>query len=139
MNEKTIVLKNSTSEILQLIEAVHIFAKSKKISEKAVHEIALSLEEILANIQAYAYTDKDEHQITVILSLTDTEFTAKIIDDGKPFDPVSIPEPDIHAPLEERKVGGIGFYFVRKLMDKMEYQRKEGKNILTVKKIINKR
>lgn len=134
MNTETIILKNSASEIPRLIEAVHIFAKGRKISEKAANEITLALEEILANIQSYAYTDKDEHEITVILSLTDTEFTAKIIDDGRPFDPLSVPEPDINAPLETRKVGGVGLFLVRKLMDKIEYRRKEGKNILTATK-----
>jgi sigma-B regulation protein RsbU (phosphoserine phosphatase) len=133
-NEGIVILKNSASEIPRLAEAVRIFAQDNNMSEKAAGEITLALEEILANIQAYAYTDKDEHAITVILSLSGNEFTAKVVDDGRPFDPTGAPEPDIDKPLEERKLGGLGISLVRKLMDRIEYERREDKNILTIKK-----
>jgi len=134
--ETVIALKNSVSEVPRLAEAVRGLLKSRNISEKIINEINLSLEEILANIIGYAYADKNEHKITVSLSISGSEFTAKIVDDGKPFNPLSAPQPDINASVKERKVGGVGLYFVRKLMDKIEYKRSDGKNVLILKKTV---
>ena len=57
--------------------------------------------------------------------------SATVSDDGKPFDPLSLPEPDIHAPIEERKVGGLGIHLLRKLMDTVEYRRTGERNELS--------
>ena len=135
---ETITLNNRPSELPRLTEAFRAFAKNQKISERISHEITLALEEIVANIQAYAYTDKGEYKITVTLSLTGSEFSAKIIDDGRLFDPVNAtPAPDINASVEKRRIGGLGLLFVRKLMDKIVYQRINGQNVLIVKKNLN--
>ena len=137
-DEKTFVIKNSASEISRLIEAAQTFAKSKKWTEKTVSEITLALEEILVNIRSYAYTDKEAHEITVILSADADEFVAKIIDDGRAFNPLESREPDITESLEARKVGGLGIFLVRKVMDGVEYKRENGKNILRLNKIIGR-
>jgi serine/threonine-protein kinase RsbW len=55
-------------------------------------------------------------------------------DDGQPFNPLEAPEVDTTKPLEERTIGGLGIHIVRKLMDGLEYQRHEGKNLLVLKK-----
>ena len=115
-----------------------MFAKSKKWTEKTISEITLALEEILVNIRSYAYTDKEAHEITVILSSDTAEFFAKIIDDGRAFNPLESKEPDVTASLDTRKVGGLGIYLVRKVMDGVEYKREKGKNILRLNKIIRK-
>ena len=58
----------------------------------------------------------------------------EIIDCGIPFDPLTLPKPDVNAPIEDRKIGGLGIYMMRKLMDKVNYKREQGKNILTLVK-----
>jgi len=136
VNKKDIVVKNNAADIQTFLNDVQNFIKTKKVTDKTMHEIMLSLEEVLVNIQTYAYNDKNEHDINITLFLSDNEFMAKVIDDGRPFDPVMAPEPDIYAMLEERKIGGVGLFLVRKLMDKVEYQRQDGKNILTIRKRI---
>ena len=138
IDEKTFVIKNSAPEISRLIETVHIFAKSKKWAEKTVSQITLALEEVLVNIRSYAYTDKEAHEITVILSAGTAEFAAKIIDDGMAFNPLESKKPDITESLDARKVGGLGIFLVRNVMDGVEYKRENGKNILLLKKIIRK-
>ena len=138
IDEKTFVIKNSASEVAQLIETVHSFAKSKKWVEKTVSQITLALEEVLVNIQSYAYTDKEAHEITVTLSAGTTEFVAKIIDDGRPFNPLESKKPDVTESLDARKVGGLGIFLVRNVMDGVEYKRENGKNILMLKKIIRR-
>ena len=106
--------------------------------QKTVSEIKLALEEILVNIQSYAYTDKEAHEITVMLSADAAEFVAKIIDDGRAFNPLEVKAPDIIQPLDKREVGGLGIFLVRSVMDGVDYKRENGKNILLLKKIIRK-
>ena len=138
IDEKTFVVKNNASEISRLIEEVRIFAKSKKWTEKTVSEITLAIEEILVNIQSYAYTDKDSHEIKVILSAGAAEFAARVIDDGRAFNPLESKKPDITESLDARKIGGLGIFLVRNVMDDVEYKREDGKNILLLKKKIKR-
>ena len=60
--------------------------------------------------------------------------SAEVEDDGRPFDPLAVPEPDIEKSIDERKVGGLGIYLVRTLMDSLEYERRSDKNLLIMKK-----
>jgi len=55
-------------------------------------------------------------------------------DEGKPFNPLMAPEPDVNAAAQKRKIGGLGIHFVRKTMDELIYERKNGKNILHIRK-----
>jgi len=98
--------------------------------------VNVSLEELLTNVISYGYEDTQEHEIILRLSFADGEMTAEIEDDGRPFNPLEMTEPDINKPLEERQVGGLGIYLVRKFMTNLAYQRHEGKNRLTLKKKI---
>jgi serine/threonine-protein kinase RsbW len=69
----------------------------------------------------------------------DDEFVVTIRDRGKPFDPSSVPAPDLHADLGERRVGGLGIYFMRKMMDEVSYSLDaEGGNELTMRKKLAK-
>ena len=63
------------------------------------------------------------------LSVESGEIRVNVEDDGKPFNPLDAPEADTAKPLEERTVGGLGVHLVRKLMDGLEYQRRDGKNL----------
>jgi len=136
--EKTITLKNNASEINRLRETARLFAESGRWPEEIISKMTLALEEILVNIQKYAYTDEAVHEISVALSYGDNNFTAKIMDDGKPFNPLGMPEPDTTAPVESRIEGGLGIFLARNIMDNMEYRRENGKNILYLKKVIRR-
>jgi sigma-B regulation protein RsbU (phosphoserine phosphatase) len=136
--EKTVTLKNDVFEIRRLKESVRVFAESGKWSEDTISKITLALEEILANIQKYAYADKAEHEISVTLAYGDNNFTAKVIDDGRPFNPLEIGQPDTAAPIDARIEGGLGIFLARNIMDGMEYRRENDKNILYLKKVIRR-
>ena len=64
------------------------------------------------------------------------EVKAEVEDDGQPFNPLEAPEADTTKPLEERTIGGLGIHLARKLIDGLEYQRQEGKNLLLLKKAL---
>jgi anti-sigma regulatory factor (Ser/Thr protein kinase) len=96
-------------------------------------DILVAAEEIFVNIANYAYKPELGGDVTIIARVTDeAEFTFE--DKGKAFNPLENAAPDLNAPLAERKIGGLGVYFVKSLMDKTEYRRDGDKNILTFTK-----
>ena len=128
--------KNQLGEIERLGRVVTEFAQHHHWSPQVLFEVNVSLEEILTNVISYGYEDNREHEITLRLAFADGELTAEIEDDGRPFNPLEMAEPELNKPLEERQVGGLGIYLVRKFMTELVYQRYEGKNRLTLKKKI---
>ncbi|MBR2685268.1 MAG: SpoIIE family protein phosphatase [Erysipelotrichaceae bacterium] len=104
---------------------------------KAMMQIDVAIDEIFSNISHYAYkpevgpatvrVEVDENPLTVIITF---------IDHGVPYDPLSQEDPDVTLSAEEREIGGLGVFLVKKTMDYVNYEYKEGQNILTVKKNI---
>lgn len=107
--------------------------------KKLVNLIKLSCEEVLVNIISYAYPDS-EGDVEIIHEIPDDngEFFIRFIDEGFAYNPLLNDEPDIDASIEERKIGGLGVYLYKTIMDSVVYERKEGKNILTFSKEIKK-
>jgi anti-sigma regulatory factor (Ser/Thr protein kinase) len=135
MSEKICVkLKNDLSEIERLSQIVTEFAKRNHLPSRVLFDLNLALEEVLTNVISYGYQDSNEHQIIIRICLENGELTAVVEDDGQPFNPLEVPEPDLEKTLEERPVGGLGIYLTRKLMDELEYKQQGGKNILVMKK-----
>lgn len=133
MNTISIQLKNNLSELESLNKVVAEFAERHHLSSKVLLNLSLALEEILTNVISYAYDDNDEHQIMVRLFLEQGQLKVEVEDDGRPFNPLEAPEPDLNKSLEERSIGGLGIHFVRKLMDELEYRREEGRNLFLIK------
>jgi anti-sigma regulatory factor (Ser/Thr protein kinase) len=101
-----------------------------------LHEVQLALEEHLTNILNYAFDNQDEHQISVGVQATATELRVEVEDDGRAFDPLKHPAPELSQPLNARPVGGLGIHMMRKSLDRIEYRREDGKNILVMIKRI---
>ena len=95
--------------------------------------IEISLEELFVNISHYAYPEGNGWA-EIHVGVEDGVMELTLIDGGIPFDPLAKPDPDVTLLAEERQIGGLGIYMVKKKMDAMEYQRKDGKNILTIRK-----
>ena len=102
---------------------------------KASTQIMIAIDEIFGNIARYAYSP-DIGKATVQLNVEKDPLSVIIvfIDNGKPFNPLEQADPDIHASVQERKQGGLGIFLVKKTMNMVEYEYKDGKNILTIKK-----
>lgn len=104
-------------------------------SEKAKYQICVSAEEIFTNIASYAYDEPTEGMAEVSCGIAEkTKFWISFKDWGKPYNPVERPEPDFNIPFEQRRIGGLGIYMVKKFMDHVEYRYEEGCNILTLVK-----
>jgi serine/threonine-protein kinase RsbW len=101
--------------------------------DQMANKIQIACEEALVNVINYAYPDKQGELELVCVNGTDG-LTITISDSGIPFDPLSLPEPDIHAPMEQRRVGGLGVFMMRKIMNSVTYRREGERNILTLVK-----
>lgn len=99
--------------------------------EEQVNKIQLACEEALVNVISYAYPSK-EGDLEISCENKESSIEIAIIDWGIPFDPLSIPAPDILLPIEERKIGGLGIFMIRELMDDVIYKRDGSRNILTL-------
>lgn len=121
---------NDLSEIPRMAARVEEFCVARKISGKIVYRFNLSLDEVLTNVISHGLT-QGRHEIAVSVALDDGNLVANVSDDGPAFDPLSAPAPDIRAPIEERKIGGLGIHLLRTLMDAVEYRRADGRNHLT--------
>ena len=98
-------------------------------------QVDLALEEMYINIANYAYTPKiGEMELRVAFDEEERELTMVLIDSGIPYDPLAKKDPDVTLSAEKRKIGGLGIYLVKKTMDSMMYERRDGRNIVTMKK-----
>ncbi|MDY3910065.1 MAG: ATP-binding protein [Eubacterium sp.] len=102
---------------------------------KAQMQIDIAIDELFSNIAYYAYQPKTGNA-TVQIEVVNEPLAVVItfIDEGTPYDPLSRENPDTSLSAEERQIGGLGIYMVRKSMDEISYEYREGKNILKIKK-----
>ena len=102
---------------------------------KAQMQIDIAIDELFGNIAHYAY-NPDVGEATVRVEVTGEPLSVVItfIDGGVPYDPLSAADPDITLSAEERAIGGLGIFMVRKSMDEITYRYEGGKNILAIRK-----
>lgn len=102
---------------------------------KAQMQIDIAIDELFGNIAHYAY-NPEIGQATVRVEVTENPLSVVItfIDNGLPYDPLKNKDPDITLSAEERQIGGLGIYMVKKSMDDITYEYKDGQNILRIKK-----
>lgn len=108
-------------------------------SPKAMMQIEISLEEIFVNVAHYAYKDTPEKKGKVRIGCSMEEGIVKITvcDSGIPYNPLEKKDPDITLSAEERPIGGLGIFMVKKYMDEIRYEHVDGENrLVLIKKII---
>lgn len=102
---------------------------------KAQMQIDIAVEELFVNIANYAY-NPEVGWAKVMVEVLDDPLSVSVtfMDSGKPYDPLAKADPDTTLSAEERPIGGLGIYMVKKSMDEIAYEYKDGQNILTIKK-----
>lgn len=104
-------------------------------SMKTQMQIDIAVEEIFANIAHYAYGDETGEAVIQCMSDSRShQVIIRFLDQGSPYDPLSKTDPDISLSAEEREIGGLGIYMVKQSMDEVNYEYRDGQNILTIKK-----
>lgn len=132
--ELTLALKNNIEEINRLHSFIEEVGETFALPMKTVMNLNLVLEEAVTNVIMYAYP-KEEHEY---IHLTAKEQEGKLIfiltDSGKAFDPTQAPDADITLSADDRQIGGLGIFLIRKIMNEVKYERIDGKNVLTLEK-----
>ena len=108
-------------------------ARAGGFSDKDVYNIQLATDEAASNIIEHAYENQPNGVLELSCGMKDDAITIILVDHGESFDPSEIPLPDLKADLSDRKIGGLGIFLMRKLMDEVHYEPKPDKtNVLTM-------
>ena len=133
-NALELSLVNDLRNIAVAAEHIDGFCAEHGLAAEIAFKVNLAVEELITNTISYGYDDDGEHLIELVLRLEGEALMIEIADDGRAFDPVQAPAPNIGASLRERAKGGLGIYLVRKTMDTVAYRRQDGRNVVTLTK-----
>lgn len=128
-------LANDLAEIPRLAETVEGFFEENGLPPKLAFSFNLALDELLTNVISYAFEPGTAHEIAVRLTVADGEVRAELEDDGPAFDPLTeAGAPVLDGDIDDRPIGGLGIHFVKTMMDRVQYERRDGRNRLTLSK-----
>lgn len=117
----------------EIREYVGGVARESGFGDKDVYNIQLATDEAASNIIEHAYENVTDGVLEISCGMKGREFQVVLVDHGEPFDPSEVPLPDLKADLSDRKIGGLGIFLMRKLMDEVYYHSNPGKsNVLTM-------
>lgn len=133
-SKHSLTLPNDIETIPQLNEFIDTVAEEIGLDMSLTMSLNLAIEEAVVNVMEYAYLEGEQGNVDIEVSADDRWLTFIISDNGIPFDPTTQKDADTTLSAEERPIGGLGIFLVRQLMDSINYQRKDGKNILTLSK-----
>lgn len=132
---KEITVSATLENLARVQEFIEVELENCGCPMKAMMQISVAVEEIYVNIAHYAYHPSvGEATVRCAVGGEPLQVTIQFLDSGKPFDPLRKPDADITLSAEEREIGGLGILMVKKSMDDVQYQYKDGCNILTLKK-----
>lgn len=121
------VIRNDTSEIALVREMLDDFGHAQGVEPQSLIQMQVVLDELVSNVIKYAWPQGGPHELGVHLSIAADDLQMEIVDDGDPFDPSGAPERARSAGVRPTP-GGVGIQMVRKLVDRIEYSRVDGRN-----------
>ena len=134
-------LRNDNADLVRLAEFASEFSERHKLADEDRARLQIILDELFTNVVKYGYENpadkgppenRPEGRIEVVLSLEADRLIIEFVDDGRPFDPLTSPLPDLDLPAETRPIGGVGIAIVRALVDEACYRRAGNRNHLTL-------
>ena len=134
---KELTVEAAIENIEKVTEFINAELEALDCSFKAETQIDVAIDELFGNIARYAYSP-ETGKATVRIEVEENPLSVIItfIDNGRPFNPLEKSDPDITLSAEEREIGGLGIFLVKKTMDMIEYDYRDGQNILTIRKIL---
>ena len=134
--KKEIKIKNQVTELERVNRFIEEIAEEQGLSEELRMNLNLVMEEMVSNVIFYAHPEGTEADIELTAESNGKELTFVLSDQGREFDPTAKIDADPNINPTEREIGGMGIYIVKNIMNKVTYQRLDGKNLLTMKKKI---
>jgi serine/threonine-protein kinase RsbW len=127
-------LANDLAALTALAERVDAFGAEQRLPANVVNAVNVVLDEAVSNAINHGYDAGARGEIVVRLRRRADGVLVEVEDDGRPFDPLQAPPPDLTLPLEQRPIGGLGIHLIRNLMDEVSYARVGGRNVLKMAK-----
>jgi anti-sigma regulatory factor (Ser/Thr protein kinase) len=122
-------------QIQKVSEKIEQCMKTHGWGEDSILDVQLAVEEAVTNSILHGY-DGTFGTIAIRIETSPHHIAVEIADDAPAFDPLSVPDPDIDADLEDRQIGGLGIFLIRRVMDEVSYRYENNKNILVMEKKI---
>lgn len=119
--EKELKVKSSTDNLERIREFIKSVSAQSGFSDDVIDKIALAVDEACTNIIKHAYKNSPNGDIVINATLLENKLTVSITDFGLDFNPEAVPVPDIKKYYQQHKVGGLGIYLMKKLMDEVKY------------------
>ena len=134
-NIEEIVIEARRENLDQVLGFMDAHLERRDCPMKVMLQLDIAVEELFVNIANYAYGDQVGQAVIQLQEEHDPEgISITFIDEGMPFDPLAKPDPDVTLAAEDRPIGGLGIFMVKKTMDDMVYEYKNQRNMLTLKK-----
>ncbi|MBQ7850782.1 MAG: ATP-binding protein [Clostridia bacterium] len=134
---KKLVLTAEVDRMDDVLDFINAELEEHDVPMKTIMQIDIAVEELFVNIAHYAYNPEvGEAVVTVEVEEDPPCAVIRFVDRGKPYDPLSREDPDVTLGVEEREIGGLGIYMVKKSMDEASYAYEDGQNILTIRKLL---
>ena len=134
---KTLKVKAEVGNLAQVLEFVDGLLEELDCPMRQQMQIDVAVEELFVNVASYAYQPlQGDVEISVWHEDNPRSVAIHFTDSGVYYDPVAKEDPDIDRPAEERQIGGLGIFMVKKSMDDMQYVRENGQNVVTIRKIL---
>jgi serine/threonine-protein kinase RsbW len=134
MTTHRLTLHASLQDMARLSDLWDQLAEQGVLPSKTRWEVQLAAEEAAANVIRHGYREQPDKTFDVEIRLSPTDVEVTVEDSAPAFDPLQVPPPRTDLPLEERTPGGMGIFLVRKSMDRVSYERVDGKNRLIMSK-----
>ena len=123
-------IANDVQSLCSALATLDGFLERHRVDDQTAFTVRLAAEEIVTNVIKYAYADTARHEIEIVLRLASDRAVLRVVDDGRAFDPLAAPAPDLALPVEEKPLGGVGIHLLRTLAE-LEYTRADGRNVLS--------
>ena len=134
MIEKLYRVHNDLAEVARVGDEVRGLWAEHGLPEDLEMPVTLALEEALSNVIRHGCLPGQEYDIQVRFAASERAVEIELSDNARPFDPLSLPPPNLDLPIEQRKPGGLGVFLVRQLMDEVSYEFRGGRNQLRFRK-----
>ena len=131
---KELRIKNEVSELEKVAQFVEEIGEELGLNMEVQMNLNLVMEEMVSNVIFYAYPEGEEAEIELLAKSDGKELTFVLSDQGKEFDPTAKEDADPDINPADREIGGMGIFIVKNIMNKVTYQRLEGRNLLTMTK-----
>lgn len=128
-----LAVRNDLDDVAAVSEWLHDVAKARALPPDLVFRIDLCLAEAVTNVISYAFPDRGTHQIDLELELRPDEAVVTVVDPGRAFNPLEVPEPERPSRLEEAELGGLGVHLIRQYADGCSYERDQDRNVMVMR------